>query len=295
MWKIESEKSYLDKDDYLNHGFEVKNGKIYIVTGFYFFPPLLKKLDLNENLILLREFYLNGNLIRKREIKSIKVSKIVHFLGYKIPFSKNLEIYEFSPIINDIGIDKRGNIYIKIEDLPWFDKAIVVLGDNLEQKGYIRTVLKRGFEKPKPVYSKEMKRMVDYVEELSKIGLVFHLFNTSQLSFIPEAGPGLYYANSMVISPDDKIYATFTGYKPFGIIDAMVFNLKGDMIGYWKQQERSYSEWYRNMQNTDKGFMDLELHIAFYKDYIFICRTIQDLPYLRHYNLIQKFIKGVRK
>jgi hypothetical protein len=289
LWKMKENVNKLDSMEYDNCGFTIKNRKVYLVSG-----------DFNP---WITEYDLEGRIIRKKEIKSLKVSRISWVLGYKIPIERDEEedaVLNYFGIgnarINDIGVDNRENIYLKVEDRIGLDKGVFILDKNLNKVGYIRTVLKKGFDRLNIPYISNPKERINYRMLLYKLvinkllDIEYHIFNTAAFSGWLEGGPGLYSTSNLILDSDDNIYITFVGLKIFGVIDAMIFNNKGKMIGYWKQRDRIYTEWIRNSLYEVKDLKgDIELDIAFYKDFIYIGRVMSEG--YKNNNIIQKFIR----
>ncbi|MEJ5377351.1 MAG: hypothetical protein WHX93_12285, partial [bacterium] len=81
--------------------------------------------------------------------------------------------------------------------------------------------------------------------------------------------------------------------KPFGVIDAMVFDKTGKMIGYWKHKKKSYSEWFDKLSDMDKiETMDEKLVMAFYEDQVFVGKTLHEgRAAITIHNVVQKFTR----
>ncbi len=127
---------------------------------------------------------------------------------------------------------------------------------------------------------------------LKDAGMSLRHFTSEKLSWI-ESGPGYYYASGIQVSPRDEIYITFVGMKPFGVIDAMIFDKTGEMIGYWKHKKKSYSEWFEKLSDVDKiETCDDQLSLAFYQEHVFVGRTLYEgRGRTRMRNVVQKFTK----
>jgi len=64
-----------------------------------------------EKYPLITEYSLKGNIIRRKELKSLEVSKIMPYLGYRVPFPKQ---HKKDAKIKSIAVDSKGNIYLKL-------------------------------------------------------------------------------------------------------------------------------------------------------------------------------------
>lgn len=276
LWKIEHKrelKGYY-RDLSSQRGFTIFKNRLYLISqGFD------KKIG---SVPRISEYDLNGKLVREKTIKPPKVPAQMPITGKKVPFLRA------EANVTDIAVDRNGNLYLFAADT-----RILILDNQWNEKGYIKTVLKKGFERPKPVYDPDRKREIRYDEEISKItGVSFRGFSSDKVSWI-ESVPGLYYANRIHFSPEEELYVSFIGTKPFGIIDAMIFNKKGKMIGYWKHDKKSYSEWLDKLTDLQQlETTDVELDIAFYGNNIFIGRMLEEgIRTGRYHTVIQKFVK----
>lgn len=275
-WKIKQEASLGNFYEMLGFqkGLSITRDRLYVVcegfSGKIGIAPQISEYDLK------------GNLIREKVIKPPRVPGRMPITGIKIPLVK-----EDGKVV-DLAADKAGNLYLFAPDT-----RILVLDNQWREKGYIKTVLKEGFDRPKPVYDPDRKREIKYEEEIYKIsGVGFFFFRSDKLSWI-ENTSGLYYADKTHLSPQEELYVSFIGNKPFGVIDAMVFNKKGNMLGYWKHEKKSYSDWFAKLTYLQQlETMDLALDISFYEDNIFIGRTLQEGTGARNnHTVIQKFVK----
>jgi len=281
LWKIVRKESLGGYYDDLQHqrGLSVSNGNIYIVSegiklhrskGSTPFLPRLSKYDLN------------GKLIKEMTINPPKVAARIPIVGKKIPFVKD------EANVSNLAVDNEGNLYLFAADT-----RILKLDNKWNEKGYIKTVLKEGFEKPKQVYDPVSKRTMNYEDIILKMtGVSFHSFSSDKISWI-ENGPGLYYASRIHMSPANEIYVSFIGSKPFGVIDAMVVNEDGKMLGYWKNLQKSYAPWFEKLTDLEKlETIDTVVDFAFQGDNVFIGRTLRDGTDSRKYHtVIQKFTR----
>jgi hypothetical protein len=270
LWKIERAALLGNHYDDLSHerGLCLVKDKLYVVSEESVGSPRLSEYDLD------------GRFIREKTIKPPKVYARIPIIDIEIPF------YAEEADITDIVADKDGNLYLFARDT-----VILRLDKEWNESGYIKTILRKGFKKPKPVYDPDRKREIKYEEEISKLtGISLRNFSSEKLSWI-ENSPGLYYANKIHFSAQEEIYVTFIGTKPFGVIDAMIFNKNGKMISYWKQENRSYSDWYKNL-SSDIEVIDIALSAAGNGSSIFLGRTMEVKTgafYTK--NVIQRFDK----
>lgn len=229
---------------------------------------------------LISEFDLSGRLIRRKTIKPPKVPEREGFEGKSIPNKKE------DGQVGGIIADNEGNLYLFSPD-----STVLMLDHEWNEKGYIETILKEGFEKPKPVYSSDYKREVTYRDWLPK-DESFRSFSSDKFSWI-EGQPWLYFANGIYWSPDETIYVTFIGMKPFGVIDAMIFNKKGKMVAYWKRDQKSYSPWFEKLTDYQKLVTtEIWTEMAFYDNHIFIGRSFwAGTPGKEGHTVIQMFAR----
>jgi hypothetical protein len=229
---------------------------------------------------LISEFDLSGRLIRRKTIKPPKVPEREGFEGKSIPNKKE------DGQVGGIIADNEGNLYLFSPD-----STVLMLDHEWNEKGYIETILKEGFEKPKPVYSSDYKREVTYRDWLPK-DESFRSFSSDKFSWI-EGQPWLYFANGIYWSPDETIYVTFIGMKPFGVIDAMIFNKKGKMVAYWKRDQKSYSPWFEKLTDYQKLVTtEIWTEMAFYDNHIFIGRSfLAGTPGKEGHTVIQMFAR----
>jgi len=269
LWWLEERGSY---DSLSSHrGAGVQNGRLVVAReGDRIMVPQL------------REYTLEGKLKRKRNIEPPKVPARMPVTGAKVPFLK----YEGN--VGSIGVDSTGGVYLFAED-----NTVVVLDRYWNKKKQFTTVLKKGFESPGRFYDPDRRREIGYEEVMLKDAAIsLRQFTSEKLSWTGNS-PGYYYANGLYVSPQDEIYVTFVGMKPFGVIDAMIFDTGGEMIGYWKHKKKSYSEWFERLSDIERiETFDEYLSLAFYGSHVFIGRTLHEgRGRTGIHNVVQKFTK----
>ncbi len=272
LWQIERANALTHEFLSTHKGISISNDKIYLVSEG----------DVTGSVPNVAEYDLNGKLIREKTVKPPKVPAQMPITGKKIPLLKS------EGNVRDMAADKEGNLYLFAGDT-----TILKLDNQWNEKGYFKTVLEEGFEKPKPVYDPDRQRTINYEDIILKgTGVSFRGFSSDKVSWI-ENGPGLYYGNKIHLSPDNEILVSFIGNKPFGVIDAMIINRTGKKLGYWKQDKKSYSAWFDKLTDLEKlETADVELDIAFQGNNVFIGRTLKEGTNERKYHtVIQKFTK----
>lgn len=230
----------------------------------------------------LREYTLEGRLKRRRAMEPPKVPARMPITGARVPFLKE------EGNIAGIGVDSAGGIYLFVEG-----NTVVVLDEVWNKKKEFRTVLKKGFESPGRFYDPDRRREIAYEELMLKdVALSLRKFTSEKLSWI-ENQPGYYYANDVHVSPKDEVYVSFLGMKPFGVIDAMIFDKTGEMMGYWKHQKKSYGQWFEQLSDIERiEAFDDELSLAFYGNDVFIGRTLHEARgSTKIHHLVQKFTR----
>lgn len=277
LWRITKRDALAGYYDSLGfqRGLAVSRDRLYIVSEG--FNPKAGPVP------MISEYDLDGRLLREKNIKNPEVPTRIAFFGEKIPLLKD------KGNIAGIATDRDGNLFLYSPD-----SLIVQLDSQWNDVKHIKTVLDNGFESPKPVYDPERKKEVRYEEDLFKvIGGSLRGFSSDKASWM-ENGPGLYYANNIALSQIGQIYISFVGTKPFGVIDAMIFNKTGKMLGYWKHDKKSYSEWFDKLTDWEKlETTDTELNIVIHGKYLFIGRTLLEGKTIgKHHSIIQMFSQG---
>jgi len=274
LWWIEQPKGKTGYYEDLgsHNGFFVLKERLYLISKGY-------DRQIGSGPVI-SEFDLNGRLVRRKTIKPPRVPEREGFAGKSIPHKKE------DGQVGGMIADNEGNLYLFSPDT-----TILMIDHQWNERGSIETILKEGFEKPKPVYSSDHKRDVTYKDWLPG-GESFSNFSSEKYSWI-EGQPWLYFANAIYCSPDETIYVTLVGMKPFGVIDAMIFNKKGKMIGYWKRDQKSYSPWFTTLTDDQKSVtLERWAEMAFYGDHIFIGKSFwAGTPGKERRTVIQRFAR----
>lgn len=276
LWWIEQPKAregfYEDLDSH--HGLFLSGDRLYLVSQGY------------DNQFgsgpRISEFGLDGKLLRRKTIKPPKVP------GREGVSGKKTSSHNEDGEVNGIIVDAEGNLYLFSPDT-----TILMLDREWNEKGQIETILSKGFEKPRPIYSPDLKREVTYRDWLSK-DESFEDFSSDQYSWI-ETRPWFYFANGMHQGPDGRLYVTMTGMKPFGVIDAMIFDKRGKMVGYWKRDQKSYLPWFEALTDFEKSSTtETGSEMAFHGNQVFIGKNFYaGTSGSRRHTVIQKFARRV--
>jgi hypothetical protein len=203
------------------------------------------------------EYDTNGELINSKELKSdVEVNAELS----KIQSAHQMKIER----IVDIEVDDKSNIFLlelKYEHVG-ITPTLIKLNPEWIEGNKTTVVLKNVFDASKlRQFEKTMKNALPWLKS----------FDSTMLSWI-DTGPGLYFASNLFF--DGKyLYVLFLGSKPFGIIDAAIYNTEGKIVGYWKQDSRSNMEWYKSL-GKDIEVVDYNLSLSQYGESLFIGRTM---------------------
>jgi hypothetical protein len=181
--------------------------------------------------------------------------------------------------IGDMEVDNYGNVYLLKYKNVTEDPVVLMLTPTWKEKKVFKVFLKEGFEASKtPEFEKRIPGFKGVKE-----------FDTTQMSWM-ETEPGFYFPSNLFF--DGKyLYVTFLGSKPFGVIDAIIYDRKGKMVGYWKRKSRTYMNWYESL-SSDVEVTDKRLLAAGYGSSIFLGRTMTvRTGAFYSKNVIQKFNK----
>ena len=222
-----------------------KNGNILVIgEGELLMSP---KLLLYNNI---------GKLMRGEELRS-KIGVYLNlFKSNLIPPLMKIER------ISDMAVDTNGNIYLLSYANVTEKPAVIKLAPSWKEERKFKVILKDGFETP---------TNNQYEKYLKGFGGI-RRFNSSRWSWV-ENGPGFYFPSKLFID-GNHIYVIFLGSKPFGVIDAIVYDSKGELIGYWKQESRSHMEWF-NTLNPNTEVIDTDLSIAQNNSSLYVGRTME--------------------
>jgi len=237
LWKVFVDRQIVESFPF--HGVTItkKNHILLVGEGEYLITPKLCEYDSG------------GKLLRSEELKS-KIKVYYELLKSLVPPFIRIER------IVDMTAGDEGNIYLlrfrNIADEP----SMIKLTPEWKEERTFEVILEKGFEPPRiKIYERFFKK-----------------FDSTQMSWI-DTEPGYYFPSSL-FTVGNRIYVTFLGSKPFGVIDAVIYDSKGKMVGYWKQEIRSHMDWFKRI-GEDIEIVDTSLSLAQYNSSVFIGRTMK--------------------
>lgn len=251
IWRIETKEALAGYYDTLSRhrGMSSATDKLYIIF--------------NENIIYgskISIYDLNGKLLSAKELPILHVPAMN---PYEFP-AKRIPIKNIEENVDDMVVDKEGNIYLLVGMIKVFK-----FNKNFKEVKSFEPILKEGFETDIEIYNPETKKREKYSNSWIK-------------KFDSQKGSGFgldiryYELDKVYLSPKNELFVTFLGQKPFGVINAIIYDTDGEMLGYWKEEEKSRSEWYKNLNNVERiKSKDVNLSLAFNQGSIFIGKTIQ--------------------
>jgi hypothetical protein len=241
-------------------GICVAGNKLYLISNGY-------KEDYVGYLPNLAIYDLNGRLLESRLLPSPRVPLFNNELlgGAAAPILKQ------DGQVHEVRVDSQGNIYLLAGD---GDKywLVEVYDKNYKKLKKFEPVIKEGLDTGIMVYNPKTKQNEKY-----KKFVVF----PKTLGFNSHDSCGtltdvrLYPISNLYLSPDEEIVVTYAGQKPFGTINALIYNKDGRKLGYWKDTTKSYSDWFKNLTEYGKHkSFDLSFEMAFQGDRMVVGRTI---------------------
>lgn len=258
VWEITKKEDETGKYDYLegHKGMSIVHDHVYITSDAHFLRgPVISFFDLK------------GSLIKE---KALSIPKVPSINPYEYPAQKHPFVKDEGNV-NDMAVDKEGNIYL----LAGMIKIFKYNKDFKEVKSF-EPILKEGFNTDIKIYDSKTNKYIPYSNPNLK---QFKTYNTQK-----GAGFGLevrdYDLDKLYFSPKDELFVTFKGAKPFGEILAGIYNKDGRMIGYWKVDKKSNSEWFEGLPDIDKiNAREMGLNLAFHENSIFVAKTIEIQPW----------------
>lgn len=242
LWRMFVDRQMVESFPFYGATIAKENHILLVGEGEYLIAPKLYEYDSG------------GKLLRSEELKS-KIKVYYELLKSLVPPLIRIER------IADMSADNEGNIYLlrfrNIAD----DPTMIKLTPEWKEERAFEVILKEGFE---------LSKIKEYDMLFKKFGI--KKFDSTQMSWI-DTEPGFYFPSSL-FTDGNHIYVTFLGSKPFGIIDAVVYDKKGKMVGYWKQEMRSHMDWFKKI-SADIEIVDTSLSLAQYNSSIFIGRTMK--------------------
>jgi len=242
LWKMFPDRKIVESFTF--HGITVgrENHLLLLGEGEWLITPKLYECDSD------------GKLLRSEELKS-KIK--VYYQLLKGLISPLMKIER----VADMSADKEGNMYLlrfrNIADEP----TIIKLTPEWKEERTFDVILKEGFESSK---------IKEYDMLFKKFGI--KKFNSTQMSWI-DTEPGFYFPSSL-FTVENSIYITLLGSKPFGVIDALIYDANGKMVGYWKQKHRSHMDWYKDL-DPNIEVVDTSLSLAQFGSAMFMGRTMK--------------------
>jgi hypothetical protein len=175
--------------------------------------------------------------------------------------------------ISDLTVDQNGELFL-------FDMRLNVVC-HLDSKGMLKrwypVVLNNGFDLD--VNPKAWK-------QLQNMGM--KKFNTAWSNpHVP------LYVPAYIACSGKLVFVTLVGFKPFGIIDAVVLNPSDGALSYFKQKSRSTLKEFQ--EKTGEDLIDIRTPATFFDRYLFLGRTVEIEQKVtgRNHSAVQKFeLKG---
>lgn len=253
LWRIEQVKELGRHEDLSIHkGVSIVLDKVYLISKGWAenvgYVPRVSICNLNGEKLL---------------VKNLSILKVPAFNPYEYPAAR-IPFKTIEGYVNDMAVDSNGNIYL----LAGMVKIFKYNKDFRELKSF-EPVLKEGFNTDVKVYNPETGTYEKYASWWGRG------FNSQKGSGF---GLGLRYydLSKLYVSPENELFVTFIGQKPFGVINAIIYNTDGKILGYWKEEEKGRSEWYKDLNDIEKiKSKELNLNLAFYEKNIFAGKTIQ--------------------
>lgn len=239
-----------------DRGFDVSNGKISVIDRSIVSPKYS-----------LIRFATDGKVSRRIE------EYVPGTTRDKFKFQdKTVEVMNEAVSVNSIAYDDEGSLYMLVgkNDLYKYDK-------NMKQKFTFKPVLKNGFDTEVYYYDEQTKKKERYEEEFTKAVALVGGFTSRTVANLGLFGMDmhLYDLDRVYVSPQGEVFVTFVGEKPFGAINAIVYDKRGKMVGYWKSDKKSASEWFDKLNDLGKiKAEERHLGLAFYSNKIYMSKDI---------------------
>lgn len=190
----------------------------------------------------------------------------------------NIPLISSPAFVDDVAMDKKGNIYLLagMQRIFKYDaKMRKILSFDV--------VLKEGFDTSfdiiDPVTDKK------YGREYTSLTGGFD--SRKGASFGQDmGGPGFYDLDRVFVTPDDRLMVTFKGNKPFGVMVAVVYDLDGKQIGYWKADKKTGANWFNEYAPILKVKAIEETNcLAFIQNAVFVGKSIHGHGLIHKYSV----------
>lgn len=177
--------------------------------------------------------------------------------------------------ISDITINEKGQLFILDREL----NVICRIDEDGNVIQWYPAVLNEGFDAIilRPMLWKDLKQM----------GI--KTFNTT----LKDMHMPMYIPNAISSNGND-IFVSLSGFKPFGIIDAISVDTGTGATGFIKQEKRSEIGGVFGGNNTWDKLVDLNVSMSFYDKYMFLARPVQitEGPGQKRISIIQRYALG---
>ena len=258
LWMVEHEEpdqGYGFLDD--QKGVAMGKGTLYIISMPYF------KSDSYRVSI----FDLDGKIIEEKEFG---VPKVPAFFPHGLE-GKEIPLIKLDGNIHDIAVDGEGNIYL-LSGYPLHGLKVVMYDKDFNKKIDFVIELESAVDFDAIIYDPDSKKKVRYrdivMPDVDNFDALMVLGYT--------AAHEVYVMDNIYLSPQDELFVAVKGEKLFGNVNAVVYDRDGKLVGYWKVEEKSYSEWFKGLSDIERiKAKDIDLSMAFHDKNVFVAKTIE--------------------
>lgn len=245
----------------IERGMSVVGNRVY-VSYMGFGHPTLRHLYATVTVTTL-----GGVFVGKKEFLRPKVPGVFvySYPARKIPFAEA----EFATA-EDMAVDRDGNFFFLLNLI-----TVAKYGKDTQLLKAFEPILKEGFDTGVTVVDPKTQKRVPY--ERWAVPLLGRFDSQRGSGFQLEKR--LYTLGKLYISPRDELFVTFVGSKPFGVMNAVIYDREGRYLGYWKAERKSMGAWFEGLAEFEKlSTKEMEVSLAFEGESIFVAKTIEFSP-----------------